>query len=62
MGTNCEVLGRGKLMLRCFFWMVVFAAAAAEQFHWTCDPKDGKFMRGFGKEKILLLEWAHLEH
>ena len=37
-------------MLRCFFLIVVSAATAA-QFHWTCNPKDGKFMRGFGNEK-----------
>ncbi|MGD1097457.1 MAG: hypothetical protein ABSB35_36405 [Bryobacteraceae bacterium] len=38
-------------MLRCFFLIVVSAATAAAQFHWTCNPKDGKFMRGFGSEK-----------
>jgi hypothetical protein len=39
-------------MLRCFFLIVFSAAAAAAQgFHWTCNPKDGKFMRGFGNEK-----------
>jgi hypothetical protein len=38
-------------MLRCFFLIVVSAATAAAQFHWTCNPKDGKFMRGFGNEK-----------
>jgi hypothetical protein len=38
-------------MFRCFFMIVVSAATAAAQFHWTCDPKDGKFMRGFGNEK-----------
>jgi hypothetical protein len=31
--------------------IVVSAATAAAQFHWTCSPKDGKFMRGFGNEK-----------
>jgi hypothetical protein len=38
-------------MLRCFFLIVVLAATAAAQFHWTCDPKDGKFKRGFGNDK-----------
>jgi hypothetical protein len=38
-------------MLRGFFLIVVSAATAAAQFHWTCNPKDGKFMRGFGNEK-----------
>ena len=38
-------------MLRCFFSLVVSAATAAAQFHWTCNPKDGKFMKGFGNEK-----------
>lgn len=38
-------------MLRGFFLMAISAATAAAQFHWTCNPKDGKFMRGFGNEK-----------
>jgi hypothetical protein len=38
-------------MLRCFLLILVSAATAAAQFHWTCDPKDGKFMKGFGNEK-----------
>jgi hypothetical protein len=38
-------------MLRCFFLIIVSAATAAAQFHWTCNPKDGKFMKGFGNEK-----------
>src|ERR1700689_1940923 len=39
-------------MRRCFFLIAISAAAAAAQgFHWTCNPKDGKFMRGFGNEK-----------
>jgi hypothetical protein len=38
-------------MLRFFFLLLAWAATAAAQFHWTCDPKDGKFVRGFGKEK-----------
>jgi hypothetical protein len=38
-------------MLRGFFLMLISAATAAAQFHWTCNPKDGKFMRGFGNEK-----------
>lgn len=38
-------------MLRYFFLMVVSAATAAARFHWTCNPKDGKFMRGFGNDK-----------
>jgi len=38
-------------MLRCFFLIVVSVATAAAQFHWTCNPKDVKFMKGFGNEK-----------
>jgi hypothetical protein len=41
-------------MLRCFLLIVVSAATAMAQFqtfHWTCNAKDGKFMRGFGNEK-----------
>jgi len=38
-------------MLRCFFLILISAATAAAQFHWTCKPKDGKFMKGFGNEK-----------
>src|ERR1700722_15620215 len=38
-------------MLRYLILIVGSAATAAAQFHWTCDPKDGKFMRGFGNEK-----------
>jgi hypothetical protein len=38
-------------MLRCVLLMVVSAVTAAAQFHWTCNAKDGKFMRGFGNEK-----------
>jgi hypothetical protein len=38
-------------MLRCFFLILVSAGTAAAQFHWTCNPKDGKFMKGFGNEK-----------
>lgn len=38
-------------MLRYLFLIAISAATAAAQFHWTCDPKDGKFMKGFGNEK-----------
>jgi hypothetical protein len=38
-------------MLRYFFLIVVSAAMASAQFRWMCDPKDGKFMTGFGNEK-----------
>jgi hypothetical protein len=39
-------------MLRCFVLIVASAAAApAQGFHWTCNPRDGKFMRGFDNEK-----------
>jgi hypothetical protein len=38
-------------MFRCILLIAVSAATAAAQFHWTCNPKDGKFMRGFGNEK-----------
>jgi hypothetical protein len=38
-------------MLRCLLLIAVSAATAAAQFHWTCNAKDGKFMKGFGNEK-----------
>jgi hypothetical protein len=38
-------------MLRCYFLILATAATAVAQFHWTCDPKDGKFMRGMNNEK-----------